>query len=81
MTPAGIIAEGAAALGLELAAPTAPLLARYSELVIKWNRGANLTGADLCGVDLRATSLTAAVLTQVHHDHLTSWPSWVTPPE
>lgn len=45
MTPASIIAEGAAALGLQLDAPTTGLLARYSELVIKWNRVANLTGA------------------------------------
>lgn len=45
MTPARLIVEGAAALGLELAASTVDLLARYSELVIKWNRVANLTGA------------------------------------
>ena len=45
MTPETLIQEGAQALGQPLADTQRQLLARYCELVIKWNRVANLTGA------------------------------------
>lgn len=45
MTPEAVIADGARALGLDLDASVPARLARYSELVLKWNRVANLTGA------------------------------------
>ncbi len=44
MTPETLILDGARALGQPLDEAQAKLLARYSELVIKWNRVANLTG-------------------------------------
>lgn len=45
MTPATLIRDGARALGQSLDPDRVSLLARYCELVIKWNRVANLTGA------------------------------------
>jgi 16S rRNA (guanine527-N7)-methyltransferase len=45
MTPETLIRDGARALGQTLEPARLHLLARYCELVIKWNRVANLTGA------------------------------------
>lgn len=45
MTPETAIADGARALGLDLDPTVGARLARYSALVLKWNRVANLTGA------------------------------------
>lgn len=45
MTVEEILDEGARALGLALEPAQLARLARYAELVVKWNRVANLTGA------------------------------------
>jgi 16S rRNA (guanine527-N7)-methyltransferase len=44
-----IVAEGAAAVGRPLSAAQCERLASYAELVVRWNRYANLTGAREAG--------------------------------